>query len=79
MSYVEKIFDIKDRVAVVTGAGGYLCSQMAIGLAKAGVKIAVLDLRIEKAQTVANEIIGFGGEAIALEIDVSNKKQHIGS
>jgi NAD(P)-dependent dehydrogenase (short-subunit alcohol dehydrogenase family) len=79
MSYTDKLFDIQDQVAVVTGAGGYLCSAMAIGLANAGAKIAVLDLRLEKAQSVANEIINSGGEAIALAIDVANKEQHVES
>ena len=79
MSYTEEMFDIKGKVAVVTGAGGYLCSEIAIGLSKAGVKVAVLDIRIEKAQTVADEIISLGGEAIALAINVANKEQHIES
>ena len=79
MSYLKEMFDIKGQVAAVTGAGGYLCSEMAIGLAKAGVKIAVLDLRKEKAQTVADKITDFGGKAIALAIDVANKEQHINS
>jgi NAD(P)-dependent dehydrogenase (short-subunit alcohol dehydrogenase family) len=79
MSYIDEMFDIQGQVAVVTGAGGYLCSEMAIGLAKAGAKVAVLDLRLGKAQTVVDEIIGFGGEAIALAIDVSNKEQHVES
>lgn len=77
MSYTDKLFDIQDQVAVITGAGGYLCSGMAMGLANAGAKIAVLDLRLEKAQSVADEIIKSGGEAIALEIDVANKEEHI--
>ena len=79
MSYTEEIFDIKGQVAVITGAGGYLCSEMAIGLAKAGAKIAVLDLRIKKAQAVAQDIIDLGGEAIAVTIDVGKKDQHIKS
>jgi len=79
MTYIDKLFDIKNQVAVVTGAGGYLCSTMAIGLSKAGAKVAVLDLRLEKAQSVADKIINSGGEAIALEIDVANKEQHIES
>ena len=79
VSYIEKLFNIKGQVAVVTGAGGYLCSAMAIGLAKAGVKVAVLDLRKEKAKKVADEIVMLGGEAIALEIDVAHKEQHIKS
>ena len=73
MTYIDKLFDIQNQVAVVTGAGGYLCSTMAIGLSKAGAKVAVLDLRLEKAQSVADKIINSGGEAIALEIDVANK------
>ena len=79
MSYTDKLFDIQGQVAVVTGAGGYLCSAMAIGLANAGAKIAVLDLRLEKAQSVADEIVNSGGEAIALAIDVANKEQHVES
>ena len=77
MSYAEEIFDIKAQVAVITGAGGYLCSEMAIGLAKAGAKIAVLDLRINKAQAVAEKIIDLGGEAIAVEIDVGKNPGRI--
>ena len=79
MSYIDKLFDIKNQVVVVTGAGGYLCSEIAIGFAKAGAKVAVLDLRLEKAQNVADKIIELGGEAIALEIDVANKEDHISS
>ena len=58
---ISKLFDIKNQVAVVTGAGGHLCSEIAIGFAKAGAKVAVLDLRLEKAQNVANQIIKLGG------------------
>jgi len=76
MSYTDKLFDIQGQVAVITGAGGYLCSSMAMGLANAGSKIAVLDLRLEKAQSVADKIIKSGGEAIAVAIDVADKEQH---
>lgn len=76
MSYVDKLFDVKNKVAVITGAGGYLCGEIALGFAKAGSKVAVLDLRLEKAQAVVNQIIDIGGEAIALEIDVADKDQH---
>lgn len=79
MSYPDKLFNIKDQVAVVIGAGGYLCSAMAKGLANAGAKIAVLDLRLEKAKSVSDEINNSGGKAFPLAIDVSIKKQHIDS
>ena len=41
------------KVIVLTGAGGVLCSTLAIALAKEGHKIAVLDIRIEAANKVA--------------------------
>lgn len=77
MNYIKEMFDIKGKVAAVTGGGGYLCSEMAVALANAGVKIAVLDLRKEKAQAVADKITNFGGKAVALAIDVAKKDQHL--
>ena len=73
-SFIENLFDLKDRVAAVTGGGGYLCGEMARGLAKAGCKIVVMDLRAEKAEAVAEEIRNeLGGEAIGIEVDATNK------
>ena len=40
----------KDKVVVITGAGGVLCSMMAKEYAKLGAKIAVLDLNLAAAQ-----------------------------
>ena len=48
--------DLSGKVAVVTGAGGVLCGMFAKTLAEAGAKIAVLDLNLEAAQKVADEI-----------------------
>jgi NAD(P)-dependent dehydrogenase (short-subunit alcohol dehydrogenase family) len=53
---MEKLFDLTGKVAVVTGAGGVLCSEMAKELAKAGAKVAVLDLMEDEAKKVADEI-----------------------
>jgi NAD(P)-dependent dehydrogenase (short-subunit alcohol dehydrogenase family) len=47
---------LKDKVAVITGGGGVLCSTMAKSLASQGVKTAILDLNLEAAQKVAQEI-----------------------
>ena len=63
-NYINNLFCLDDKVAVVIGAGGHLCSAMAIGLARAGAAIAVLDLRLDKALKVADEISKFGGNAI---------------
>lgn len=62
------------RVAAVTGGGGHVCGEMARGLGKAGCKVAVLDLRPEKASLVAQQIIDEGGEAIAIELDATRKE-----
>ena len=79
MTYTDELYGLKGKVAVITGAGGHLCSSMAQGLANAGAKIALLDLRLKKAQSVENEIVNSGGTAISLAIDVADKEQHIDS
>jgi NAD(P)-dependent dehydrogenase (short-subunit alcohol dehydrogenase family) len=49
-------FNIRDKVAVITGGAGVICSVMARSLADKGVKCAILDLNEEAAFSVANEI-----------------------
>lgn len=66
--------DIKDKVAVVTGGAGILCSMFAKALAKAGAKVAVLDLAFERAQKVAEDIEADGGKALAVKVNVLEKK-----
>ena len=48
-------FDLTGKVAVITGGGGILCSEMARQLAERGVNVAVLDLAADKAEAVASE------------------------
>ncbi len=62
--------DLKDKVCVVTGGGGVLCGAFSKALAANGAKVAVLDLRIESAQKVADEINNSGGTAIGVEANV---------
>ena len=64
--------DIKGKVAVVTGAGGVLCSMMAKALSLAGAKVALLD-RSDKAQRFVEEIAAEGGTAKAYYADVLKK------
>lgn len=64
--------DLKDKVAVITGGGGVLCSTMAEALARQGVKVAILDLKREAAQRVAEQVIAAGGTAIGVEANVLN-------
>ncbi|MEW4925205.1 SDR family oxidoreductase [Algibacter sp. 2305UL17-15] len=62
------------KVIVLTGAGGVLCSTLAMALAKEGHKIAVLDLRKEAADKVAEAINAEGGTAIGVAANVLEKE-----
>ena len=65
--------DLTGKVAVVTGAGGVLCSAFAKVLARAGAKVALLDLNFESADKHAEEINAEGGCAKAYACDVLDK------
>lgn len=73
MSYVGALFSVEGQVAALTGAGGYLIGEMARALGRAGCKVAVLDLRGQKAEAVAAEVEAAGGKAISLACDATNK------
>ena len=62
--------DLTGKVAVVTGAGGVLCSDMAKVLARAGAKVALLNRTVSKAQVYADEIVAEGGIARAYQCNV---------
>ena len=65
--------NLKGKVAVVTGAGGVLCSYFALVLARAGAKIALLDINQDAAQVYADEIVKEGGVAKAYKCNVLDK------
>ena len=54
--YLERIFNLKKKVAVVIGGGGHLCSAMAEGLAMAGCSLVIVDIRLEKAKNISKKI-----------------------
>jgi len=62
-----------NKVAVVTGAGGTLCSEMARDLARQGYKVALIGRTIEKLKIVEEQILSAGGIAISIAADVSNE------
>ncbi len=65
--------DLTGKVAVVTGAGGVLCSAFAKVLARAGAKVALLDLNYDAADRFAQEIVAEGGVAKAYKCNVLDK------
>lgn len=62
--------DLADKVAVITGAGGVICSEFARALAECGAKVALLDIDAASAKAVADSI---GEGAIAIGCDCLNK------
>lgn len=66
--------DLSGKVAVVTGAGGVLCSSFAKTLARAGAKVALLDLNYEAAKGFEDEIVAEGGIAKAYACNVLNRE-----
>src|SRR3989344_2931152 len=70
MSYLDEIFGIKDRVALITGGNGHLGSEYAEAFAKAGAKVAVFDVT-EKPSTKVQKLIDSGLPIISLKVDVT--------
>lgn len=64
---------MSEKIAVITGAGGTLCSAMAKDLAIQGYKVALLGRTIDKLKVVEEEIKSAGGFAISVVADVSSE------
>ena len=65
--------DLNGKVAVITGGAGVLCREFAKALALCGARVAILGRTVSKAEAVAEEIKAMGGDAIAVQVDVTDK------
>lgn len=65
--------DLNDKVVVITGAGGVICSEFALAVAKTGAKVALLDIQEESAKKIADDINTEGGKAIAYKCNVLDR------
>lgn len=63
------------KIAVVTGAGGTLCSAMALALAESGIAVALLGRDLGKLEVVREKIILNGGYAMSISTDVTSEKE----
>ncbi len=66
--------NLENKVCVVTGAGGVICSHLARALAQCGAKVALLDLNKDAAEVFAKEIREEGNIAYAYEANVLKKE-----
>jgi NAD(P)-dependent dehydrogenase (short-subunit alcohol dehydrogenase family) len=69
----HELFDLRGKVAVITGGGGVLCGALSRALGKVGAKVAVLDIITDAADRVVQDIVAERGEAIAVRCDVLDK------
>jgi NAD(P)-dependent dehydrogenase (short-subunit alcohol dehydrogenase family) len=72
---VKKLFDLSDKVALVTGAGSGLGAGIAEGYAQLGAAVSVVDINPETGQSVVDGINAAGGEATAVQCDATQEKQ----
>lgn len=72
---MNSVFNLKNKVALITGGGGVLGGNMAITLAKQGVIIGIIGRSIDKLEATVNKIIATGGEAFYIQCDVLNENE----
>ena len=63
-----------DKVAVVTGAGGIICSQVSLDLAKQGMTVILIGRTLEKLEKTAASIREIGGKCECFTCDVTDEK-----
>ena len=73
-SNMHELFSLEDKVAVIIGGGGHICSALAEGYALAGASLSIVDLRLEKALKVSKYIHSkYGARVISIEADAGNE------
>lgn len=70
MSYIDSLFSLKGKTAVVIGGTGELCGTMAEGLAEAGAQVVIVGRNQERAEARITKIEESGGNAYFLKADV---------
>lgn len=69
------MFELKNKIAVVTGAMRGMGKAHSVVLARQGVRVVVTDIDLEECQKVVKEINTAGGDAVCFKMDVSNKAE----
>jgi NAD(P)-dependent dehydrogenase (short-subunit alcohol dehydrogenase family) len=73
MGYLDDLFGLKGKIALLTGGGGVLAGAIGKGLADVGVKVVLADLNADRAKEAAENICTAEGEAYGIGMDVLEK------
>ena len=71
----NNLFDLSGKVSLITGGGTGLGRAMAIGLAKYGSNIVIVDINPDKAKDVVKKIESLEKSALAIKADVTKKEE----
>jgi len=74
-SYLDQMFGLNGKVAVVTGGTGELCGAMAEGLASAGAEVVLVGRNAEKAKIRLDKIAAAGGKGWFHAAEVTSKEE----
>ena len=72
MSYLDKLFGLEGKTAFITGGAQGIGKTVALGMAKCGMDVAIVDVNLAKAEDTAHEISALGVRALALKVDVTS-------
>jgi len=72
--YLDSLFNLNGKVAVVIGGTGELCGAMAEGLAGAGAEVVLVGRNEEKAKTRLDKIAHIGGKGYFVSVEAGSKK-----
>src|SRR5438128_2466756 len=64
---------LEERIAVVTGSGSGIGRAIALGFAKEGAQVAVLDVNVDAAAETVKAIAGAGSKAYSFMLDVTKR------
>jgi NAD(P)-dependent dehydrogenase (short-subunit alcohol dehydrogenase family) len=74
MNSPYSLFDLTNRRAVITGGAGTLGGAISVAFAQAGAEVIVVDINLERAESIANTITNNAGKSHAFAADLSNEK-----
>jgi len=73
MKHLDDLFNLKNKIFVITGSAGYLCSEMALAIHKIGCTVVLMDTNYQAIKEIADKFNENDRNALAIEVDVSRK------